>query len=131
MLNCASISLSNEILAFINILYLNKTITTQSIVKLNVKSTFTGYNFYNVLPNARERRTFSFLCVLLLNVFLSLFYKLKLSSKYYQVITLRLNILKRNLDPMFKVDYRNRKVNECLLNINTPILNSMRCKKSA
>lgn len=81
------------------------------------------------MPDARERRTLSFLCVLLLNVFLSLFYKLKLSSKYYQVITLRLNILKRNLDPMFKVDYRNRKVNECLPNINTPILKSKRCEK--
>lgn len=81
------------------------------------------------MPNARERRTLSFLCVLLLNVFLSLFYKLKLSPKYYQVTNLRLNILKRNLDPIFKVDYRNRKVNECLLNINTPILKSKRCAK--
>lgn len=72
MLNCASISLSNEILAFINISYLTKTetktITTQSIVKLNVKSTFTGYNFYNVLPNARERRTLSFMCFIIKRV---------------------------------------------------------------
>lgn len=49
------------------------------------------------LSNVQGRRTFSLLCVLPSNVFLTVFSKLKLSPKYYQVLTSRLNVLKRNL----------------------------------